>query len=73
MSAVSGQHLARLTAHTLEKIRSDESLNQFYDSMIKKKESLCMIIQNEPRLSRKRSKPNYANIQQFDDGNHGEA
>ena len=31
MSAVSGQLLAHLTAHTVEKMRSDESFNQFYD------------------------------------------
>ena len=31
MSAVSGQLLAHLTAHTFEKMGSDESFNQFYD------------------------------------------
>ena len=71
MSAVSGQDLARLTAHTLEKLRSNESFNQFYDSVIKKKERLSMVY--ELKLPRKWNKPNYVNIQQTDDGNHGEA
>ena len=38
--------------------------------MIKKKGSLPMI--NKPKLPRKRSKPNYANIKKIDDENHGQ-
>lgn len=55
MSSISGQHNTKLTTDALKSIRNDESFKAFFQTVLKKKESLVYIL--EPRLPRKRRAP----------------
>ena len=55
MSAVSGQHNAKLTTDALKRIRNDDSFQAFYETVLKKKESFIDV--SETELPRKRRAP----------------
>ena len=57
MSAVEGQRIAHLTLKTLENMRTDESADLFYTSVVIKASKHKFIA--EPVLGRKRKHPNY--------------
>lgn len=67
MSAVSSQVITNHTIDTISSMRSDESFNLFYELVLKKSEKHSEI--QQPSLSRKRNRPNYATILQFVEGN----
>lgn len=64
MSAVTGQRLARATLSTFENMRSDGDFNMFYELVLKKAGSHPMV--GDPKVGRKRSKPNYSILQYVD-------
>ena len=65
MSVISGQRLASLTNETLEKIRSDQDFDHFYELILKKPSAISGI--DKPELPRKQIKPNYSLLQYFGD------
>lgn len=57
MSALSGLELARLTIQTFKDMRTEESAKLFFDTVLKKARDHSFI--DEPKLPRKRKRPNY--------------
>ena len=55
MSAVSGQHNAKLTTEALKRMINDDSFKVFYETVLKKKQSFLYV--SEPELPRKRRAP----------------
>ena len=55
MSSISGQHNTKLTTDALKSIRNEEAFKAFFQTVLKKKESLVYI--SEPRLPRKSRAP----------------
>ena len=60
MSALSGLELARLTIETLKNMRTEENAKLFFDTVLKKSRDHSFI--DEPKLPRKRKRPNYRSI-----------
>ena len=58
MSAVSAQHLASLTAKTIESMRNDSDFDLFYQTVRKKAQRIDDL--NELVLPRKQREPNYS-------------
>jgi len=54
LSAVQGQDCANLTVEVLEKLRSEENFNMFWESVSSKAKSLDV---DDPKLPRKRGAP----------------
>ena len=68
--AISGQRMVRATLATFEGMRSEEAFELLYASIQKKAESYSMV--EEPKLGRKRSKPDYSILQFVEGYNEGQ-
>ena len=60
-SALNSQKMAELTIITIEGMRNFEEFQMFYETTLKKTKKYDFI--GEPKVPRKRKKPNYANIE----------
>lgn len=61
MSSVSAQRIVRLTVETLEGMRNEEHFKLFFETVVKKAKKHSSI--EEPRLPRKRKRPDYSVLQ----------
>jgi len=65
ISAVESQETAKLSLETLERMRSEENSDAFFDTLKSKAEKIDFI--EEPSLPRKRRTPNYRTLEQYFD------
>ena len=65
ISAVESQETAKLSLETLERMRSEENSDAFFDTLKSKAEKINFI--EEPSPPRKRRTPNYRTLQQYFD------